>query len=170
MEEKEILKLLRVRKKHLNKKVSGGKLKIRYCRNVSSTKNEFNYFVVNNNISEISFPRKREETGYILEHSIDYKKRPIGARYFIKQGDGDCQRSASVTPSYWNRLKLTTDYDKFFRRGILLPQRLVAIRKCLIPVIEGKSLSLFRQSGVMKMIMGEIHTVNGILKKLLKIE
>lgn len=38
MEEKEILKLLRVRKKHLNKKVSGGKLKIRYCRNVSSTK------------------------------------------------------------------------------------------------------------------------------------
>lgn len=75
MEEKEILKLLRVRKKHLNKKVSGGKLKIRYCRNVSSTKNEFNYFVVNNNISEISFPREREEeTGYMLEHSIDYKK------------------------------------------------------------------------------------------------
>ena len=46
MEEKEILKLLRVRKKHLNKKVSEEKLKIRYCRNFSSTKNELNYFVV----------------------------------------------------------------------------------------------------------------------------
>lgn len=145
MEEKEILKLLRVRKKHLNKKVSGGKLKIRYCRNVSSTKNEFNYFVVNNNISEISFPRKREETGYILEHSIDYKKRPIGARYFIKQGDGDYQRSASVTPSYWNRLKLTTDYDKFFRRGHLIASTFGGDKKMSDTSNRGK-LSQFIQT------------------------
>ena len=69
MEEKEILKLLRVRKKHLNKKVSEEKLKIRYCRNFYFTKNELNYFIVNNNIAEISFPREREEeTGYIKEH------------------------------------------------------------------------------------------------------
>lgn len=60
MEEKEILKLLRIRKKHLNKKISEGKLKIRYCRNFSSTKDELNYFVVNNNIAEISFPKESQ--------------------------------------------------------------------------------------------------------------
>ncbi|RGM54729.1 DNA-entry nuclease [Streptococcus vestibularis] len=145
MEEKEILKLLRVRKKHLNKKVSEGKLKIRYCRNVSSTKNELNYFVVNNNIAEISFPREREETGYILEHSIDYKRRPIGARYFIKQGDRDYQRSDSVTPSYWNRLKRTTDYDKFFRRGHLIASTFGGDKKMSDTSNRGK-LSQFIQT------------------------
>ena len=146
MEEKEILKLLRVRKKHLNKKVSEEKLKIRYCRNVSSTKNELNYFVVNNNIAEISFPREREEdTGYILEHSIDYKKRPVGARYFIKQGDGDYQRSDSVTPSYWNRLKKTTDYDKIFRRGHLIASTFGGDKKMSNTSNRGK-LSQFIQT------------------------
>lgn len=121
MEEKEILKLLRVRKKHLNKKVSEEKLKIRYCRNFYFTKNELNYFIVNNNIAEISFPREREEeTGYIKEHSIDNQDRPAGAKFFINHGDGDYQRSGKVTPSYWNKLKITTNYDKFFRRGHLI--------------------------------------------------
>ncbi|MCY7049363.1 DNA-entry nuclease [Streptococcus sp. HMSC073D05] len=121
MEEKKILKLLRVRKKHLNKKVSEEKLKIRYCRNFSSTKNELNYFVVNNNIAEISFPKEREEeTGYIKEHSTDNQDRPSGARYFIKQGDVSYPRSGKVTPSYWNKLKRTPDYDKYFRRGHLI--------------------------------------------------
>lgn len=101
---------------------------------------------MNNNIAKISFPREREEeTGYILEHSIDYKKRPIGARYFIKQGDGDYQRSASVTPSYWNRLKLTTDYDKFFRRGHLIASTFGGDKKMSDTSNRGK-LSQFIQT------------------------
>lgn len=146
MEEKEILKFLRVRKKHLNKKVSEEKLKIRYCRNFSSTKNELNYFVVNNNIAEISFPKEREEeTGYIKEHSTDNQDRPAGARYFIKQGDVGYPRSDSIIPSYWNRLKRTTDYDKFFRRGHLIASTFGGDKKMSDTSNRGK-LSQFIQT------------------------
>ena len=119
MFEKEILKLLGVRKKHLNKKVSEERFKIRYCRNFSSRKNEFNYFVVNNNIATMQF-KEIGATGYIKEHSFDKKGRPVGAKYFIKQGDGNYKRSNTVNPSYWNTLKKNNDYVSFFRRGHLI--------------------------------------------------
>lgn len=119
MEEKEILKLLRVRKKHLNKKVSGGKLKIRYCRNISSTKNEFNYFVVNNNIATIQFEEK-DATDYIEKHSIDKKGRPVGAKFFIKQGNSGYKRGNTVKPSFWNILNKNNDYESYFHRGHII--------------------------------------------------
>ena len=90
MEEKEILKLLRVRKKHLNKKVSEEKLKIRYCRNFSSTKNELNYFVVNNNIATIHF-MSRDKSGYLVPHSLELGKRPKGAIFYIKNSRHFCK-------------------------------------------------------------------------------
>ena len=147
MEEKKILKLLRVRKKHLNKKVSEERFKIRYCRNFSSRKNEFNYFVVNNNIATMQF-KEIGATGYIKEHSFDKKGRPVGAKYFIKQGSGKYKRSKTVDPSYWRNLKKIIIMIVSFVEDILLLQHLVGIKKCLTLVIEGKSLSLFRQIGV----------------------
>ena len=119
MFEKEILKLLGVRKKHLNKKVSEERFKIRYCRNFSSRKNEFNYFVVNNNIATMQF-KEIGATGYIKEHSFDKKGRPVGAKYFIKQGSGKYKRSKTVDPSYWRNLKKNNNYDRFFCRGHII--------------------------------------------------
>lgn len=119
MEQKEILKLLRVRKKHLSKKISRRKIKTRYCSDFFPKEKCLNYFVVNDNIAKIEFSDKGE-TGYIVEHSIDYKERPVGAKYFIKQGDGNYKRSDTVNPSYWNTLKKNNDYVSFFRRGHLI--------------------------------------------------
>lgn len=144
MEEKEILKLLRVRKKHLSKKISSRKIKTRYCSNFFLKEKFLNYFVINDNIAEIEFSDKGE-TGYIVEHSIDYKKRPVGARYFIKQGDVGYPRSDSVIPSYWNRLKRTTDYDNFFRRGHLIASTFGGDKKMSDTSNRGK-LSQFIQT------------------------
>lgn len=119
MFEKEILKLLGVRKKHLNKKVSKEKFKIRYCRNFSSRKDELNYFVVNNNVATIQF-KEKDATGYIEKHSIDKMGRPVGAKFFIKQGDGEYKRGNTVKPSFWNILNKNNKYDSFFCRGHII--------------------------------------------------
>lgn len=131
MEEKEILKLLRVRKKHLNKKVSEEKLKIRYCRNFSSTKNELNYFVVNNNIAEIDFPDECE-TGYIVPHSLELGKRPKGAIFYINKNDYNViktqiesidkkkDRPKLGKPAGWDKISKNKDYEVYFHRGHII--------------------------------------------------
>lgn len=116
MGEKEILELMDITDKELTNLIGN---EIQYCSKITGEHKESNYFVVNENITEIDF-KDIVETGYIDCHSKDEYERPVGAKFFINHGDGDYQRSGKATPSYWNKLKRTPGYDKYFRRGHLI--------------------------------------------------
>lgn len=114
--EKEILGLIYIPIEQVTKLVGSS---VQYCNNILVRKNESNYFVVNNNIAEIEFPDECE-TGYIECHSRDDYERPIGAKFFIKQGDGEYKRGNTVTPSFWDILNENHDYESFFHRGHII--------------------------------------------------
>lgn len=119
MEEKEILELIGVTVEEPSELSELIGSEVQYCSNIAHKQNESNYFVVNNNITTIRYDDKGS-TAYIKEHTKDDYDRPVGAKYFIKQGDGNYKRSNTVNPSYWNTLKKNNDYVSFFRRGHLI--------------------------------------------------
>lgn len=92
---------------------------IQYCTNIAESQNESNYFVVNDDIAEIDFTYKGK-TGYIECHSKDEYERPVGAKFFIKQGDGEYKRGNTVNPSFWNILNKNDNYENFFHRGHII--------------------------------------------------
>ena len=114
--EKEILGLIYIPIEQVTKLVGSS---VQYCNNILVRKNESNYFVVNDNIAEIEFPDECE-TGYIECHSRDDYERPIGAKFFIKQGDGEYKRGNTVNPSFWDILNENHDYESFFHRGHII--------------------------------------------------
>lgn len=116
MGEKEILKLMDITVKELTNLIGN---ETQYCSIITGKQNESNYFVVNGNIAEIEFPGECE-TGYIECHSRDDCERPIGAKFFIKQGDGEYKRGNTVTPSFWDILSENDDYESFFHRGHII--------------------------------------------------
>ena len=141
MSEQEILDLIHISIEQITKFVEG---RVQYCTNIAEYQNESNYFVVNKNIATICFDNKCS-TGYIKEHSTDNQDRPAGAKFFINHGDGDYKRSSKVTPSYWNILKRTTDYGKFFRRGHIIASTFGGDKKMSDTSNRGK-LSQFIQT------------------------
>lgn len=116
MSEQEILDLIHILIEQLNNLVGSS---VQYCNNIPVRQNESNYFVVNDNIAEIDFTDKGE-TGYIECHSKDDYERPVGAKFFIKQGDEEYKRGNTVNPSFWNILNKNNNYDSFFHRGHII--------------------------------------------------
>lgn len=141
MGEKEILKLMDITVKELTNLIGN---ETQYCSIITGKQNESNYFVVNENIAEIEFPGECE-TGYIECHSRDDCKRPIGAKFFIKQGDGEYKRGNTVTPSFWDILSKNDDYESFFHRGHIIASAFGGDKKMSDTSNRGK-LSQFIQT------------------------
>lgn len=116
MSEQEILELMDITDKELTNLIGD---KTQYWSNITDEQNESNYFVVNDDIAEIDFTHKGK-TGYIECHSKDEYERPIGAKFFIKQGDGEYKRGNTVNPSFWNILNKNDNYESFFHRGHII--------------------------------------------------
>ena len=114
--EQEILDLIHIPIEQLTNLVGNS---VQYCTIIDENQNESNYFVVNDNIAEIDFTDKGE-TGYIECHSKDDYERPVGAKFFIKQGDEEYKRGNTVNPSFWNILNKNNNYDSFFHRGHII--------------------------------------------------
>ena len=116
MSEQELLELMDITDKELTNLIGN---ETKYCSNIAGKQNESNYFVVNENITEIDF-KDIVETGYIDCHSKDEYERPVGAKFFIKQGDGEYKRGNTVNPSFWDILNKNDDYESFFHRGHII--------------------------------------------------
>jgi hypothetical protein len=128
MSDQEILDLIHISIDQLTKLVGG---KVQYCNNIAGKQNESNYFVVNNNISEI-YPPDECETGYIVPHSLELGKRPKGAIFYINKNDYNVIKTQIESidkkkgrpklgkPAGWAKIIELNDYKLFFHRGHLI--------------------------------------------------
>lgn len=128
MSNQEILDLIHISIEQLTKLVGG---KVQYCTNIAGKQNESNYFVVNNNISEI-YPLDECETGYIVPHSLELGKRPKGAIFYINKNDyKDIKNKKALidkkknrpslgNPAGWDKINKNKDYNRYFHRGHII--------------------------------------------------
>ena len=92
MPEQKILDLIHISTDQLSKLVGG---KVQYCTNIAECQNESNYFVVNNNFATIHIMNK-DNSGYIVPHSLELAKRPKCAIFYINKNDyKDIKKSKS---------------------------------------------------------------------------
>lgn len=128
MSEQEILELIHISIDQLTKLLG---VRVQYCTNIAECQNESNYFVVNNNMSEIDLPYGCE-TGYIVQHSLELGKRPKGATFYINKNDYNVIKTQIGSsdkkkgrpklgkPAGWNKIDKLNDYKFFFLRGHLI--------------------------------------------------
>ena len=83
MSEQEILDLIHISIEQITTFVGE---RVQYCTNIAEYQNESNYFVVNKNIATIHHMSK-DESGYIIPHSLELAKRPKGAVFYINKND-----------------------------------------------------------------------------------
>lgn len=128
MSDQEILDLIHISIEQLTKLVGG---KVQYCTNIAGKQNESNYFVVNNNVATILIMSK-DNSGYIVPHSLELAKRPKGAIFYINKNDyNDIKNKKALidknknrpslgNPAGWDKINGNKDYDRYFHRGHII--------------------------------------------------
>ena len=128
MSEQKILDLIHISTDQLSKLVGG---KVQYCTNIAECQNESNYFVVNNNFATIHIMNK-DNSGYIVPHSLELAKRPKCAIFYINKNDykdiknqkaivnKKKNRSSLGNPAGWDKINRIKDYDRYFHRGHII--------------------------------------------------
>lgn len=128
MSDQEILDLIHISIEQLTKLVGG---KVQYCTNIAGKQNESNYFVVNNNVVTILIMSK-DNSGYIVPHSLELAKRPKGAIFYINKNDyNDIKNKKALidknknrpslgNPAGWDKINGNKDYDRYFHRGHII--------------------------------------------------
>lgn len=128
MSDQEILDLIHISIEQLTKLVGG---KVQYCTNIAGKQNESNYFVVNNNVATIHIMSK-DNSGYIVPHSLELAKRPKGAIFYINKNDyNDIKNKKALidkkknrpslgNPAGWDKINGNKDYDRYFHRGHII--------------------------------------------------